>query len=236
MPEFQIVCLANSRKLTGRCVAGLRTDGGGWIRPVSDLPDGTLFTKDYTLDDGSVTRLLDLVRIPVVAPRPEPHQPENWLLDPGRWGLVERIRPESAALRLERFLVHGPDLLGNQSDRVSVSLFKRNPAMASLALVEPNDVEWEITRSRTGKRQTRARFQLGGVFYDLVVTDPKWEEQLRGHRYGKYPLGEVGVRANNRVLFTLSLGEPFGGYCYKLVAAVLVLPVTVSKGRKNKSN
>ncbi len=33
MPQFGIICLANSRKNGGHCVAGLRMDGGGWLRP-----------------------------------------------------------------------------------------------------------------------------------------------------------------------------------------------------------
>ncbi len=60
MLGLDIICLANSRKLTGRCVAGLRTDGMGWVRPVSALPDGTLSMKDYTLDHGNEVELLDI--------------------------------------------------------------------------------------------------------------------------------------------------------------------------------
>lgn len=51
MAALDIICLANSRKHGGRCVAGLRTDGGGWLRPVGTLLDGTLYPPDYTMDD-----------------------------------------------------------------------------------------------------------------------------------------------------------------------------------------
>jgi hypothetical protein len=40
-----IVCLANSRKYQGRCVAGVEWQGqmiGGWIRPVSGMERGAL--------------------------------------------------------------------------------------------------------------------------------------------------------------------------------------------------
>jgi hypothetical protein len=30
---------------------------------------------------------------------------------------------------------------------------------------------------------------------------------------------------NRKILFTISLGEPFDGVCYKLVAAVIVAPL-----------
>src|SRR6266850_2762793 len=32
MPLVDLICLANSNKMGGRCIAGLRTDGGGWVR------------------------------------------------------------------------------------------------------------------------------------------------------------------------------------------------------------
>jgi hypothetical protein len=37
----RIVCLANSRKMNGRCIAGRELNegkAGAWIRPVSDRP------------------------------------------------------------------------------------------------------------------------------------------------------------------------------------------------------
>jgi hypothetical protein len=34
MAQVDLICLANSRKLGGRCVAGLRLDGSGWVRRV----------------------------------------------------------------------------------------------------------------------------------------------------------------------------------------------------------
>ena len=35
MDSIKIVCLANSRKISGRCIAGKIMDSGKWIRPVS---------------------------------------------------------------------------------------------------------------------------------------------------------------------------------------------------------
>ncbi|MHB0886208.1 MAG: dual OB domain-containing protein [Bacillota bacterium] len=87
MPWIDILCLANSTKLGGRCVAGLRTDGSGWIRPVSDAAHGELTAECY-LEDGTEARLLDHLRIHVRAPCPSPHQPENWSVGGRAWRLV----------------------------------------------------------------------------------------------------------------------------------------------------
>lgn len=61
MSSFKIICIANSRKLSGRCIAGLRIDGKGWIRPVSESPEGTLFQEHYILKDGSEAQVLDVL-------------------------------------------------------------------------------------------------------------------------------------------------------------------------------
>lgn len=73
MPVFRIVCLANSVKLRGRCIAGLRMDGGGWIRPVSnDAPSrGALFEPQYLAQDGAEVRPLDVIETSFVRPDPK---------------------------------------------------------------------------------------------------------------------------------------------------------------------
>jgi hypothetical protein len=41
------MCLANSYKLNHRCIARLRTDGSGWIRPVAGNEHGELEYRHY---------------------------------------------------------------------------------------------------------------------------------------------------------------------------------------------
>ncbi|MBD0345112.1 MAG: hypothetical protein ICV63_09890, partial [Coleofasciculus sp. Co-bin14] len=47
----QIICLANSWKHGDRCIAGINSLKGQWIRPVSHLPDGRI-TKEMRLIGG----------------------------------------------------------------------------------------------------------------------------------------------------------------------------------------
>jgi hypothetical protein len=167
--------------------------------------------------------LLDVLRVPLAEPRPEPHQPENWLLNPGRWKLVDRLSPEVAVQRLTPAIARGPALLGNVGDRIPFEPFARHPAAASLALVEPNSLQWRITTGVRGNRQTRARFSLNGHVYDLSVTDPVIERRLVHLPEGLHSIHESGFDPRSRIVLTVSLGEPFNGDCYKLVAGVLVL-------------
>lgn len=220
--------MANSRKLSGRCVAGIRTDGAGWIRPVSQSPDGTLYWPQYLLSDGTEPRILDVIEIELVCPRPAVHQPENWISDATRWRLVSRPAPPEKLRLLARQIVEGPILLHSDTDRVPFAAFSTTPATASLALVAPKEISWKITYSIRGRRQTRAVFTLGdSAFYDLAVTDPEWESRLRHLTLGTYSPQQIGVDAGMETVLTVSLGEPFeDGNCYKLVSGVLILPRT----------
>ena len=76
----RIVCLANSRKLHGRCVAGREwTDGraGQWVRPVSDREHQDVSEYERQYEDGSDPRVLDIIDVPVLDPKPEIYQTEN---------------------------------------------------------------------------------------------------------------------------------------------------------------
>ena len=130
---------------------------------------------------------------------------------------------------LEKYLSPGPSLLGNESDRVPYADLASSSARSSLALIEPSDVSWGIEESYAGKRQTRARFRLRGRRYDLSVTDPVWERRLPQLPGGTQRREAAGITFHDRTFFTVSLGEPYygnnpAGECFKLVAAVIVLP------------
>lgn len=82
----RIVCLANSRKLNGRCVAGrevLDGDPGPWVRPVSDREHQEVSEYERQYEDGSHPSVLDVIDIPLSGPAPGTYQQENWRLDSG---------------------------------------------------------------------------------------------------------------------------------------------------------
>ena len=81
----EIVCLANSYKLHGRCIAGKEVRGGiiqKWIRPVSARPGAELSLQEYQIGNGYEPDILDILRIPMEQPAPRFHQQENILIDP----------------------------------------------------------------------------------------------------------------------------------------------------------
>lgn len=83
--SIRIICLANSRKLAGRCIAGrewTEKGAGRWVRPVSAREHQEVSEYERQYEDGSDPRVLDIVDIPMLEPKPQGFQSENWLLDP----------------------------------------------------------------------------------------------------------------------------------------------------------
>ena len=223
MPTLDVICLANSWKHGGRCVAGLRMDGGGWVRPVSREPGGVLLAWHYTLASGGEAALLDVLQMRLVGPQPEPHHPENWLMDYGLWAIAARPAPQDIHNVLLQSLASGPALLGGRDKKIAHAMLRESPIAQSLALVRPQRLHWQVSQSASGKRRNRVVFTLDGTEYDLPLTDPAWLKRLETRPPGCYPW-EPGDRD---ALLTISLSKPFerDDHCYKLVAGVVVLPL-----------
>jgi hypothetical protein len=236
MPTFEIICLANSTKRSGSCIAGLKIDGSGWLRPVSNTEDGTLFPKDCILDDGSEPQLFDIIRIQCINPRPKHHQPENWVINPNTsWELVGTPTLEQLKQLLNPEVdkhSSSPQLLGSSDGKICYDDLQNSPAQSSLAMIKPYQLQWEIT-SYQDRRNFRAKLLLGRAAYNLPITDPIWKSKLERLEEGIYSGGEVIEELElenfepDKFLLTISLGEPFlpqgqaRQFCYKLVAAVI---------------
>ncbi len=64
------------------------------------------------------------------------------------------------------------------------------------------------------RRRVQAQFKFGKDSYVLWVTDPRIEHSYLAREDGRYPLPGAYL--------TISLGEPYEGRVYKLVATILV--------------
>jgi hypothetical protein len=224
MPTFDILCLAASYKRRGLCVAGLRTDGGGWIRPCARTQYGELYPVHYCMNGGGAPRVLDVIRIPFAGPRPEMHHPENWLIADEPWQLIHRGLPDHLAPLVAASISSDPTLLGNNHAAIAFSRFEERPAKASLALIEPADLQWVIESTPGNARKPRAEFKLDSTVYRLSVTDPVYIPELRKLAPGTHPWNHIGFDSAARVLLSVSLSEPFeDDYCYKLVTAIIPL-------------
>lgn len=226
MVTKRILCLANSRKPSGRCVAGREIGGGAgpWIRPVSARPGEEVSEHERQYEDGSDPRVLDVVDIPLIRAVPHACQTENWLLDPDRyWRRDRRVGWDE----LQPF-VEAPATLwenGHSTSRGDHDEIPQHIADAqsrSLYLIGVEQVELRVfapsAQFGNPKRRVQAFFATRRVEYRMWVTDPVVERAYLARADGHYRLGACCL--------TISLGEPFrksdGHSCrYKLVAAII---------------
>lgn len=226
-----LVCLANSRKLSGRCVAGIVDDGSGdWIRPVSNRPNCEVSERERQYKDGSDPHVLDVVCVPLLHPQSHSFQRENWLLDPGYYwrkvGLAEWGKLLTLEQRPETLWINEYATYHGLNDRVPIE--QAETLTDSLKFIHVGGVilQVHVPGAAFGdlKRVVRARFRHAGCEYILRVTDPEYERAYLAMPDGRYELGEA--------FLTVSLGEPYSGYAYKLVAAIVERVKVEAGGRR----
>ena len=216
----RILCLANSRKLSGRCVAGkLCSEAGAWIRPVSSREHEEVSEQERQFEDGSDPQLCDIMDVPLLEPRPKGYQQENWLLDPNyywvkvgkaSWADIKRLVDPVAPL-----WINGHSTFNGSNDKIPLSAV--GGTSTSLRLVHVRELALSVFKPGEAfgnpKRRVQGRFKHDGIDYHLWVTDPDYERTFLAKVDGDYQLGEG--------ILTISLGEPHEGNCYKLIAAII---------------
>ena len=163
----------------------------------------------------------------LLKPEPFQFQRENWILDPrARWEREGRIGWDELCLleqRPKRLWIDGDSSRNGRNDRVPVE--QQFAVMDSLKLIRADSVTIMVDPSPRdgGKLEVRAGFQYAKSSYILRVTDCVCEEKFGARGVGRYRLGAS--------FLTVSLGEAFDGYMYKLVAAVIECADVRSGGR-----
>lgn len=209
--------------MSGRCIAGKIYDGdlcGEWIRPVSKRPHQEISEDDRRFEDGTRAQLLDVIEIPFLEHKPATYQQENHLIDDssywlrrdrGTWNdLVSAVDDNVTEL-----WTNGKSSYSGVNDRIALEA--ADELDSSLALIKPEElairVSTEGAEFGNNKRKVRARFKLKGHHYALAVTDPFIENSLLRMPNGDHYVEEAFI--------CVSLGEPYEGYVYKLVASII---------------
>lgn len=219
----RIVCLANSRKLKGCCIAGKEVlpDGspGLWVRPVSAREHEEVSLPESRCTNGSIPQVLDVIEVPLLGAKPRDYQQENWLLDPKRKWKKGTALPFN---HLHEWADHNGDLwvngtstfqgLNDQVPEQEAEAFRH-----SLCLIPVQDLALRVfaPNASYGNSQKRVNghFSYNGTKYRLRMTDSNYEYAYLQKPIGLYHIGNC--------FLTVSLGEPYRGNAYKLIAAII---------------
>lgn len=202
----------------GRCVAGKELINGrpaGWIRPVSSRPTHEISIDERRYQDGRDPDLLHVVSVQFLAAQALPHQPENHLIDDGRyWSQQGTLDFQNIDAWLDT-----PTSLWDAGYSGYAFTNNRVPdtvtSPASLYLIRVPKLTLVVGAKSPDypKRIVRGEFTHGRRPYVLAVTDPQVEVTHLARPDGRYTL--------DHPVLAVSLGDPFQGFFYKLIAAVL---------------
>ena len=214
--EFRsFICLANSYKRGGRCLAGIEidTDKGiilnedgnpKWIRPVADTQYG-----EIPNDDASSIKLLSHIGLSDVIDCPQDVHCENVIYETLEF--LSFTFPSDTKFLDKLVDKSHKSIFGNRGKAVSVDM-----ALGldySLMFIHVQNARAYIDENRE-KSKNRMCFTYYGTEYDLPITDPAFLEEFR-----KAP-EHFTIIPN--VYLTLSLGLEFEGWHHKLVAGVII--------------
>jgi len=174
-----IVVFANSVKHGRHCVAGKEIHTMQWIRPVGNAEGAELDHNRcvYANPYGRFpVKPLQKVEIDLTTHSPLINQPENYLVGNGEWSQQYRIETSEVAHYLDT-----PDTLWGTGNRVIFSEIASGAISIrqSLYLVKVSDPR--VYKNVDDKR--RASFSYNGNSYDLPVTDPNFESQMRNPQH-----------------------------------------------------
>jgi len=223
----RIVCLANSHKTGGLCIAGREITGNGfgnWVRPVSKRSTAEVSFSEYRYADNTSPRLLDIIDIPLLSPQPKQHQTENHVVDEMQrwlkvgelqWQQLEQIRDQPSTLWINS------DQTKDGSRYNCISQTEAATQANSLLLIRPDNFVVKVGSRTWEGRTTRTYhggFTYNGIHYILRSTDPAVRNAFAGKGEGDYPMNEVYL------CVSLTEPAPQDGRCHKLVAAVIKNP------------
>jgi len=209
----RFVCLANSFKEGGRCLAGIEIDQNDkpvfenkrpkWIRPICNTLHGEVHTHLC-----SHIRLLEIVEIDIISfPNLGSYHSENALFNESSIRVASRFNGS-----LSLFCDDAKLIFGNRGKAISEESITR--LAYSLMFIKTNKFE-VVGRSYDNvpeKIQYRLVFSYNGNEYNFPITDPDFLNKLR--------INPEFYKNYQALFMSLSITIPWESWYYKLVAGI----------------
>ncbi len=226
-PNFieHFICLANSRKHSGRCIAGKRMSDGSWVRVIGTGQGHEITEEDRRFQNGASAQVLDALTVPCHQAVPNGFQSENILINPRfYWGSTGRASwQEVVALATDQDLwIDGDSAYNCKNNRISEHQISQ--VTTSLRLIYLDSVTLQAgpkaPEFNNHKFTVRASFVFNGHHYKLDVTDPIYEGQCMQQGPGEYSGGPAVLCVSLSEMHRANETQP--AYAYKLVASILM--------------
>lgn len=214
MPR-RFVCLANSFKEGGRCLAGIEIDHDDnpvtengrpkWIRPICNSLHGEVYTHLC-----SHIKILDIVSIEIMTfPNLGTYHSENALFNESSLSVVGRFNG-----LLNQFCDNNTLLFGNHGKAVSEEAILK--LTYSLMFIKTNqfEVEGKTYENTPERTQIRLVFSYNGSQYNFPITDPDF--------LNRHQTNPVFYKRYHELFLSLSLTIPWNNWYYKLVAGTIL--------------
>ncbi len=204
----RIVCLANSYKRGGRCIAGIDLDTGQWVRPIGNGHEGAI--GEERIINGAEPKILDVLEIQLDGDADDRGcQPENKVFKSSPWRKVGTMSVDE----IIKYTENSHFLLHNHDKKVLPSYFRDEIPSSQWKSLQLIQVENSLF-SKKPRGKIKCDFIYSSQSYTLPAPCPEADSYLR--QGGSY-------------ILTISLAGPFAReigdeeYCYKMVAGAIKL-------------
>lgn len=232
----RMLVLANSAKVSERCIAGREVVPvgensyrlGPWLRPVSDQGQGELRIQQRLYPNKREVQVLDFAEVALLEKVNDLYQPENWRIARFLpWANISHdYAPACVDALQERPLNLWLQPDQPRTDRVAHAYLVAHPPGRSLCIVRAERFRFRLfPQDGITRRSPRCLFRYAGVEYEMGLTDPVI---IDGHRsempaFDEPPV-EIVLPSGDDPLVLVSLTGDFHGYHYKVVATVFERP------------
>lgn len=217
---MRIVCLANSYKLGGRCLGGIKLDTNNkpvyinghaeWIRPVCSYTGHEEIPNEYTEN----IELLDIIEFKDLRRIPHDHQSENVEVDVSSINKIGCYECEN--LNLLTISTDDGRIFGNKGKAVPEDkIHSCNNSLLFIKvrhLIVKDGQPYKKDDKLYIKKQLH--FNYNGISYDLTITDPMF---LFAYENDNNILDDIEY-----CYVSLSLAPPYNNWLTKLVAGIII--------------
>lgn len=213
---MRIVCLANSFKEGGRCLAGIEINADNtpvmqknrpkWIRPVC-----TTEHEEVPTHLVANMNLLDIIEFDSFEAVGEGHQSENIRFKESSLNVISNLKKEALVNMTDNDRFH--IIFGNRGKAVAQDAIEHLNHSLILINTDVFEINEKVYEDNPDKPQIRLSFRYRGNLYDLPVTDPVFLHRLKSN---PNVLEDI-----TQIYLVLSLGGVHNDWYYKLIAGII---------------